>query len=358
MGKKTWCLFSSTVMVLTQIVALLAIYYSTGSQPCFRNDECLYGQFCAMDGMVVETSDSAVYDNRCAWCSWGGPNDEVVAKAACSSSDRNASFELWLPPVLGSGPTVGFSAADLENFCEMCFTEQDELNTVNKAVTEQMRLLSSGDWITLALCYTVVGWYLVAEFRDIRLCQIELAEVKPRTWWHWCHGVLCWARTHIVVPLIVLTVTTIVGTTGANALSACFNSVAILFLLDLDELAYASFVDTNSRVEFESSSRLVLTEEDIERLDRAMHANRILPVLAMSAMTLAVFLAEETNPVNLLLGIVFAYSVISAVVEACIAGSPDRSIPFSSAMMRAIARSLGGNVVLVILIVVYSSLEN
>lgn len=241
----------------------------------------------------------------------------------------------------------------------MCFTEEDELNTVSKAIGAHMKLLGSGDWITLVLCFTVVGWYLVAEFRDIRLCQIELAVVKPRTWWHCGHEALCWARASIVVPLIIVTVTTIIGTTGANALSSCFNSVAILFLLDLDELAYASFVDTKTREEFESSSRLVLTEDDTERLDRSMHANRILPMLVMFIITIAVKLfAEQINPINLLLGIVFAYNVISAVVEACTAGSPDRSIPFSGALMRAIARSLGGNVALVILILVFVVLQS
>ena len=96
-----------------------AIYYSTGAQPCFRNDDCLYGQFCAMHGAVFEASDSAVYGNMCAWCSWGGPNDEAVGRAACSSSNRNTSFELWVPPgSRGIGSTAVYSAADLENFCE------------------------------------------------------------------------------------------------------------------------------------------------------------------------------------------------------------------------------------------------
>ena len=56
---------------------------------------------------------------------------------------------------------------------------------------------------------------------------------------------------------------------AADAVNVCFNSIAILFLLEVDNLAYATILGERSRARVEEAGRVELGDEDVAALTRS-----------------------------------------------------------------------------------------
>lgn len=140
-----------------------------------------------------------------------------------------------------------------------------------------VRAMGRADWA--ALCFTagVVALKVADEISDIRLCTVAIhrnAESLNRAW-RTALIVLCGARLWLFLPAMVMTIPTVVALIGGDALSVCFNGVAILFLTDIDNVAYSAGLSDQFRGTVQRQVRNSLEEV---RVRNAFHVRGLLLV--------------------------------------------------------------------------------
>jgi hypothetical protein len=128
------------------------------------------------------------------------------------------------------------------------------------------------DWITLLLASIVVAFAVFAEIRDVLLCEIALREISkrrevPRGWRFAIRG-LNYARYFLLLPNIIVSVMSLVHEDGGRVKYVCLNTVAVLFLLEVDNLAFLHGLGERTRMEAEqhSHSGARVTEDDLRTM--------------------------------------------------------------------------------------------
>ena len=129
------------------------------------------------------------------------------------------------------------------------------------------------DWFALFLASLVVAFGVFAEIRDGMLMEIALREISkrrevPRGWRFAIHG-LNFARYFILFPNILFSVMSLVHDNGGRVRDICLNTVAVLFLLEVDNLAFLHGLSERARMEAEESAGAHehVTEHDLQSMD-------------------------------------------------------------------------------------------
>ena len=129
------------------------------------------------------------------------------------------------------------------------------------------------DWFALFLASLVVAFAVFAEIRDGVLMEIALREISkrrevPRGWRFAIHG-LNFARYFILFPNILFSVMMLVHENGGRVRDICLNTVAVLFLLEVDNLAFLHGLGERTRMEAEehAGAHEHVTELDLETMD-------------------------------------------------------------------------------------------
>ena len=133
----------------------------------------------------------------------------------------------------------------------------------------------------------VVAFAVFAEIRDCMLCEIALREISkrrevPRGWRYAING-LNYARYICLLPNIILSVMALVYEDGGRVKYVCLNTVAVLFLLEVDNLAFLYGLGERTRMEAEEKTGARVTDEAIQTINTA----KIVCVLAIPAVVLA-----------------------------------------------------------------------
>ena len=88
----------------------------------------------------------------------------------------------------------------------------------------------------------------------------------PRVWRE-SIGLLNLFRLFGFLPFILKSVVSLVLYRGASALAICLNTVAVLFLVELDNLAFSHGLNEATRMEAEEFGRVSVTDEDSRLID-------------------------------------------------------------------------------------------
>ena len=107
--------------------------------------------------------------------------------------------------------------------------------------------------------------------QDIKLCGIAMQRAGDRIapTWRFVLYLLGGVRRWLFLPALVMVVPMLVLYKGGDALSICFNSVALLFLCELDNLAYAVLLPERLRAWVEHQGRVDLEQVEVEALIRS-----------------------------------------------------------------------------------------
>ena len=132
----------------------------------------------------------------------------------------------------------------------------------------------------------VVAFAVFVEMRDCLLCEKSLRDIAkrrevPRGWRFAIRG-LNMARYYILLPNVILSVVMLVLNDGGNVKNVCLNTVAVLFLLEVDNLAFLHGLGERTRIEAEEQ-RVRVTDDDLETID----AVKLACVLAIPGVVLA-----------------------------------------------------------------------
>ena len=119
------------------------------------------------------------------------------------------------------------------------------------------------------------------------LCEIALREVSkrwevPRGWRFAIRG-LNFARYYLMLPNVILSVVQLVLNDGGRVKEVCLNTVAVLFLLEIDNLTYLHGLGERTRMEAEESAGARVTEDDLQTINAA----KLVCVLAIPGVILA-----------------------------------------------------------------------
>ena len=207
---------------------------------CSEISECGRGLYCA-EGM-------------CDWC-------EERYKSCClpNATDTCAVRE---------GRTRKLDEKDRESMCAACTTSKgfETYPEVQRDRVDSMRLQ---DWLALFLASLVVAFAVFAEMRDAVLCHCALRDISqvPRGWRFAIAG-LNFCRNFVFLPCVVLSVMELVLNDGGRVRDVCLNTVAVLFLLEVDNLAFLHGLSERVRMEAEENAGARhVTNDELRTID-------------------------------------------------------------------------------------------
>jgi hypothetical protein len=128
----------------------------------------------------------------------------------------------------------------------------------------------------------VVAFAVFSEMRDAMLCEIALRDISqkrqvPRGW-KLAIGGLSFARYYVFLPYVVYSVMSLVLSDGGRVRDVCLNTVAVLFLLEVDNLAFLHGLSERVRMEAEENAGArQVTDDEL----RTMDAVKIVCVVAI-----------------------------------------------------------------------------
>eukprot|EP01052_Picozoa_sp_SAG31_P038731 SAG31_NODE_5228_length_2662_cov_1.697620_5_plen_124_part_00 len=106
---------------------------------------------------------------------------------------------------------------------------------MDDAVQHNLNAMRFGDFATVVLISTFVAVSCGKEIQDIVHCRAlrnsPAGQALARPKFHLALRGLEWVRQFALLPLVVAVVPILVMHRGADALSLCFNTLALLFLL-------------------------------------------------------------------------------------------------------------------------------
>jgi hypothetical protein len=278
-------LAGSYSMVFMQTATVISIWAGTLYRTCENNDMCpLKGQFCYLNYIGAA--------RRCYLC---GAFLPLPLQTDAEGNDFNgarqpnfvgynttAAAELCFNPV----PTIGNGALDgavrfdvhaVESWCDACFhvTQPGVAGHVDPMT---MPLHAAGsvdamgifDWMALCFSFTTVAFAISGELQDIELCEIAVARARGgvKGGVRFALKFLNITRRWVFLPCLSACIPALVWIFGGDALSVCFNTVAILFLVEIDTVCYAG-LPRRVRERMAEAGRLMLTEGQATSMARS-----------------------------------------------------------------------------------------
>ena len=255
--RKRGLLAASIGIVFLQCFVATGLVINIAFGKCSDNQDCNGGMFCS--------------DGHCFWCD---NND----KFCCETNSTESCCV--------TNTTIAFYTCWAESMCSKCIMERG-FTPYGKATMERVDSMVTQDWLALILASLVVAFAVFAEVRDCMLCEIALREISkrrevPRGWRYAIRG-LNFARYFLLLPNIVMSVVQLVLTEGGNVKSVCLNTVAVLFLLEVDNLAFLHGLGERTRMEAEEHAGARVTEDDLE----TMNTVKLVCVLGIPGVVLA-----------------------------------------------------------------------
>ena len=235
-------LIASVVIVFLQCFVATGLSLGVTMSTCSEHADCSRGTFCD--------------EGLCDWCEW-----DYRECCATNSTDTCTRKE-------GGGVLGG---KDREGMCAHCTTSKG-YEAFHDVVIDRVDSMLLQDWFALLLASLVVAFAVFAEIRDAMLCNIALRDISkrrevPRGWRYAIRG-LNFARYFLLLPSIVMSVVALVHNDGGAVKHVCLNTVAVLFLLEIDNMAFSHGLGERTRMEAEEHvhSGARVTEDDLQTM--------------------------------------------------------------------------------------------
>ena len=285
---------SSVVMVFFQCAVAVGVIVGTFAPVCEFESQCMRGQYC-------ETGNTG----RCAFCgetvpmpaqevgdgttlnhyqdeNFAGFNSTLVAETCADPNGRYGQD--------GIATNILFKPKGVLAWCETCVHVIDmsvDMHTYSSHHGSIVRAMGMMDWAALIFASFIVAFVVSGELKDIQLVRLASARAVDAeslsTLWLVALTVVSGARRWIFLPALVIDVPTIVLNRGGDAYSVCLNTVAILFLLEIDNIAFAMGMSERMRRKVEDVGRVTLTDDDAVALVQTKTLYIILVVIIVLA---------------------------------------------------------------------------
>jgi hypothetical protein len=236
-------LAASIGIVFLQCFVATGLAHGVTMSTCSEQADCSRGTFC----------DEGI----CDWC-------EPEYRECCATNSTDTCTRQ------DGGGVIG--GKDLEGMCSTCTTSKGFEN-FHDVVIDRVDSMLLQDWFALFLASIVVAFAVFAEIRDCMLCEIALRDISkrrevPRGWRFAIRGMNA-ARYFVLLPNIICSVMYLVLNDGGRVRDICLNTVAVLFLLEVDNLAFLHGLSERTRMEAEENLGVHehVTEHDLQSMD-------------------------------------------------------------------------------------------
>ncbi len=257
--------FGSVVMILGQCMAAAAICLGILFRSCVSSDQCGDGYWCTTE-----------WTDRCHVCANQGPfGSSDLHRAAREKPD----FDVWLSNEVSmvcsipyTDQDVGWTthpAAAVRSWCESCLLNDGsvDMTSLETIIADNVESMGLFDVATLIVSAFVVAFSVVGELKDIRLCSLAISHnADLAKTWIVALRFLGTVRQFVFLPLLMLTVPYLVVLKGGDALSICMNSVAVLFLCEIDNLAFTFGLGEHMRSRVEEAGRVILNDVEAKHM--------------------------------------------------------------------------------------------
>ena len=289
-------------MVAFQLLTTTAIAVSTVSTSCTRSHQCSASGFCVERGMCMSCGWHSPFYKKYPLmpCSFetddvSGRDGEVDAmcipeqnftevSTMCQHPEAfvdTVASQLWYGPDRGETRTRDglphehpertvmrdlITPTFIRSFCEACVHLEDnriDVSTPTDRMYENIMAMRIGDSVALAFSAYIVALTVVAEMQDVLLCLLSISGKKEQLGtWRWALWVCAFLRCSLIIPFMLSGVAMLVLMRGGDALSVAFNTIALIFLLDVDNLSYSYGLSERQQMRMETDGRVALTDAD------------------------------------------------------------------------------------------------
>lgn len=298
----------SVVLVLMQILTASAVWIGTILPSCFNTYQCDKGFWCRL-GTANRCSFCgewqplpAQYEGQCRFGSTGNGVNTVenyltIADPDCTNYnnpfDSNfVGFNMTLVKLVCTAPSAReningdmLTAAAVQSWCEQCVHPVDW--SVDSITGHQYRLdalaaMGFLDNAAFVLAMVMVVCTIIGE-KDIELCTLAIQQAgeKISTGWVRALTLIGGARRWAFLPILCMNIPTLIVHGGGDALSVCMNTVAILFMTDIDNLVFQFGLAEKARSRVEDAGRVELSESDAMALAHTKIIHSILLAVAL-----------------------------------------------------------------------------
>eukprot|EP01043_Picozoa_sp_COSAG02_P050629 COSAG02_NODE_5227_length_4525_cov_1.708540_2_plen_513_part_00 len=332
----------SLAMVGLQSATAVGLLVGTSEPSCATSDQCGAGKFCR--------SLFSHSTNRCGYCGNEVPlpletegackvesiafvGEGTVADTACTTRNHagdpnHVGFNLTRVAEVCTVPyaehvgldgfinVITFRNDTVASWCETCVRDDGTVDplTFDSHVAANHAAMGPFDHVTLAFAALFVAFTVVGELKDIELCSMAIVHAgeKLSKGWRCALGLVLWMRRWVFMPSLVANVPALVHFKGGDALSVCLNTVAILFLCDIDNIAFGLALGERVRARVEAARGVELNDGEASALARTKAVHVVLIVLAVLALG-----NDLIVPLAFLLGGVVETLLLGGAVEKC-----------------------------------------
>ena len=265
---KRWlplAVLGSAALVLMQCMVTSGLYSAAIIPPCATSAQCEAPTYCQVGG-----------NGRCGYCGESHPFPEqldptngetlnlrtydqdfagfnaTLVRHVCENPDQ------WPADVptewATDDPTI--RALRVRSWCETCVHPIDgTVDVTNSMQQMRLNLLAMGvyDYVALVLASFIIALAVVGEIKDVFLCGLTISAYheKIAPGYRVVLSLLGAMRRWLFLPQLAATVPQLVLLKGGDALSISFNTVAVLFLTEIDTVVYSIGLSEHVKSRFE-----------------------------------------------------------------------------------------------------------
>jgi hypothetical protein len=260
--RRNLLLVLSFLLVVTQYAVLMAVGDGTWKSTCLTNRDCDEDRWCSVSTGACQLRE---YEEDCFQ---GNRTALVEVCTVDPMGDPGPSLD----GLLGYEHAAVESLRDARNWCDSC------LNGARKPPLRGIAHARFGDLITIFLCVFVVCLNLGNEAREIVTSQISAWSARA----NWIDNtdvdrphtarvlsLIAYFRMFLVVPTTGYAVGSLVYY-HPDAVTVCMDTIAVVFLLDIDNLILAHGLSARRRRRFEVDGKVHVenAEEDLVEFSR------------------------------------------------------------------------------------------
>ena len=146
------------------------------------------------------------------------------------------------------------------------------------------KAMSIADWVALAMCAYIVGLNIAGEVKDMMLCEMSIDSKKDDLSQGWLLALTALGRlrSQILLAPLMGAIPAVVLTQGGHSLAICFNTIAILFITEVDNVSYQFGLSERAKESVDAHGHVLLTDEQA----RSLSQTKVMCTVVTMALTL------------------------------------------------------------------------
>ena len=165
----------------------------------------------------------------------------------CGSPSTQALLKSYIP-------VPDFTCPRDDELCQDCYNSASGTfrNITYEAWTEaNIEGMQFKDWMTVVLTSGVIALVIAREIHEVILCELTRLRLSQKVsssmLWVCLEHLNAYLRRFLLLPMVLMSAVCLVVARGGDALNVCFNALALVFLLECDNLLYENVLDDHTR---------------------------------------------------------------------------------------------------------------